>query len=581
MLMLAMRCNPNLVFWAVLLVARLAPCAGERNEIRSLPEGLIFVPEKISIGAPVIVLVEEQGRARQVLEKFTWALTREHIPAIAPLVRKEGEKLSGASAWPQTETLLKKLEVEYQIAGHNLYALGFSASGTAAYDLAFAQPGRFKGIIAAATFAPGLPKPVTLPQRRLKILLVAPEEDEFFGVKQNKKTLNLLKAEGFDVILKSVTGNHFAALEKHADILLRWAAGGRTLPATTISSSRDDQKTARVAQIPLKWSKCPPAEIIVPPIPARDFWIVLTSDGKALLIAAGTGEILRTIPLTLPMALGRSSAVGRLCGTIAVLPVESNTSAGEKLALLLGLDLRDDRTVWEIRSSAALSSSVNGRGSFFGYSTSDGFFHVCELSRGIEKWSVCAGTSCASSGLFSDDRVFFCGKAGVFAYETTTGNKIWEVELSCSSEVDPLALTETGDVLFVAADRQVVGLDARTGSKLWQIPFDRHLTCTPCYTKSCFVVATATSLMGINKKGTRLWTQPLTRPVETPLQPWSHLALLIAGEGQLVALKADSGTPIAASQEKLDHTLGLATSGVYCLGVTTGGALVCYDLSSF
>ena len=578
-----MRYPPNLFLAALLFAAPLAQSAGERGEIRTVAEGLIFVPEKIGINAPVIVLVEEQGRARQVLDKITWALTRECIPAIAPLLRKESEKLSGASAWPQTEALLRRLEAEYQISGRNLYAFGFSASGAAAYDLAFSQPTRFKGVIAAATFPPQLPKPISIQHRKLRILLVAPDGDEFFGVEQNKKTMNLLKAEGFDATLKTVTGNHFSPLEKHADLLLRWAAGGRSLPATTVSTSGDDQKSARVTGLQPRWSKPLLAGILAPPVPARDFLVVLTDDGRAHLLASKTGEILRSIPLfkSEPApALRRRTAAGRLFGTLLVLPVQGQPPPGDEPTRLLGVDLKDDRVLWEVTSSASISSSVGGRGSLFGYSTHDGFYHVRNVTDGTEKWSASAGTSCASSGWFLAERVFFSGTAGVFAYETLTGNKIWETGLPCSPNSDTLALSTEGDSLFAATGRQAVGLDPQTGSKLWQLPLDGDLTCAPCYVENCFVVATPTSLVAISKKGARVWTRPLTRPIPAPLQPLGRFVLLISGEGQLVAIRTDTGAPMAASQEKLDPALGLAVSGFYCVGVTTAGAVVCYDLSS-
>ncbi|MCX7591307.1 MAG: PQQ-binding-like beta-propeller repeat protein [Kiritimatiellae bacterium] len=551
----------------------------DSGSVQQVSDGLLFVPERVGINAPVIVLVEEQGRAKKTLEMMDWALKEEGIPAIVPIVAKEGDKLAGADAWSRTESLLRRLEVDYGISGRNLYTLGFSSSGAAAYDLALAQPSKFKGIIAAATFAPTLPKTLTPEQKKLKVLLVAPDKDEYFGVETNKKTQNILMAAGLSVTLKTVQGDHFSPLQKHAHVLLRWAAGGRSSPVAVLPT-KANAVTLRAQEIPVKWSRRLPALPAGAPISAADFAILPTDDGKAHLLGIQKGEILRSISLGSLITPQKRPAAGKLFGTILIIPLRSETAANEMPDLLIALDLKDERIIWEARPNGGILSSISGKGALFGFGTNDGHYRVWDSVKGAEIWSVSVGGPCAASGRFARNIVYLCGLARIFAFDFATGQKLWETTDSSSSRVDSMAVSDTSELVFVVAGRQAIGLNSQDGSKLWQIPLDGESTTSPCFAQNHFIVATTANLVAISTTGRRLWAKPLTRPVTTPLQSMSGFVLLVTGEGQLVVIRADSGLPVAASREKLNTAYCPVLCGFSCVAISGEGAVVCFDLSS-
>jgi predicted esterase len=192
--------------------------------IQTFTEGGVFVPKKIARGNPTVVIMEMPGRGTMLFNFMSAAFTKEGVICVVPQPVMKNRQLDSKLTLEKTDALLKLLEKDKKTKPGKMFVMSFSAAGPLGYQFALQNPGKFDGLIIAASLPPDNKLVTSYKGKKgFPVFLVHSQADRAFGPDRGKSAEKTLKTAGFKPklhILKRAT--HLEVVQKHADVFLKW-----------------------------------------------------------------------------------------------------------------------------------------------------------------------------------------------------------------------------------------------------------------------------------------------------------------------------------------------------------------------
>lgn len=138
---------------------------------------------------------------------------------------------------------------------------------------------------------------------------------------------------------------------------------------------------------------------------------------------------------------------------------------------IYAIDAESGKVIWEYKTANSIKNNIVIEENRLFAQDAEGNVYCIDTKNGEKLWVEKAdlGTSLStSSGIVVDDGVLYAGcAAGVTAYDTETGEVLWE-NIRNYGEASPAEFVVAGDKLLVSSHWDaLVALDKKTGKKLW------------------------------------------------------------------------------------------------------------------
>jgi outer membrane protein assembly factor BamB/Icc-related predicted phosphoesterase len=136
------------------------------------------------------------------------------------------------------------------------------------------------------------------------------------------------------------------------------------------------------------------------------------------------------------------------------------------------LNLKSGKVVWKLTSKRPIvASPVIDRETVF-IGSSEGVFRAIDLKSGMLKWQFDQVKNFVESKPLVYEGVVYFGSWGnaFYALDQLSGKLLWKREKYANRMLSPAAVwpvAANGKVFFVAPDRRMTALDAKTGAEIW------------------------------------------------------------------------------------------------------------------
>ncbi len=229
------------------------------------------------------------------------------------------------------------------------------------------------------------------------------------------------------------------------------------------------------------------------------------------------------------------------------------------------------RRLWQFPGNgAALTAPVAADGLVV-FASGDHNIYALDAKTGAVKWSATTGYIFTAAPLLADKVVVIGDQGGnISGFDLATGKSLWR---ATAGAVDVAAAAQADSAFLVAADHFVYAFNIKSGQPLWQYGMDDFSQFSPIIAGHRVIVANrAGQLLGLDARtGKRLWQTDLAgTPFSQPLfWPAKNAILLKIDDHQLGAFDAASGKPlwryaspgVITSPVVNDNSITVATSG--------------------
>ena len=185
---------------------------------------------------------------------------------------------------------------------------------------------------------------------------------------------------------------------------------------------------------------------------------------------------------------------------------------------ILAENAADGSVVWTYRGAAAFNTSPAVSGDALYVGSDDDALYKLSLKDGSLVWKQQLSSAIRSSPAVANGRVCFGSNDGnVYALDASSGAKVWTYPAG-TAVTTPVAISDRGDVLFVAGDDTLCDLNGDTGQRQWQVPFpDDPTDCPPVFADGVIYVGAGRMLYALSpRRGALVWKLQLADNISAP-----------------------------------------------------------------